>query len=681
MNAASRRRAAILEGMADATSTDARPRRPDPQLSAVPYLPGLDGMRALAVVAVMIYHANAEWLAGGFLGVEVFFVISGYLITLLLMAEREQYGQIDLRAFWGRRARRLLPALYLMLFLLLTYTMLFRSSELGKLRGDLVGAVLYVSNWYQVWVGQGYTSVNDFVPLRHLWSLAVEEQFYIVWPVVMVLLLRRGGTRRLALTARWLVVAALVVTVFVALLYHPGRVSGCVSTPEAYWQVGGRCIDKTDALYLSTLTRSSGLLLGAAFAMVWRPRAIMRGPLRNRGRVLDLAALAGVAILGVQMWLVHVTTPVGADAWLFRGGFLITAIATLLMIAGVTHRFTLTSRVFAMRPLLWVGTRSYGLYLFHWPIYQIIRKVAGNSLTLIQFVEAMLVTCFVTEISYQMIETPVRRRRFMAAVDDLRYRAAGSARVVLNAGVAVCVLLLAVGVIRLGLADVEANAVEAAIAAGEDANVSIDEILNPGGGGGESAASAGPTSPPATTVPVVRESTPGSSTTSTTTTTTTTTTLPSGPINYLAIGDSVMLGSAGVLTERGYTVNAEISRQMIDMLPVMQQLGEAGVFDNVVVIHLGTNGPFEKDTLDAFLEPLSSVPNVIMLNVHANRSWTASNNQLLADRDNPGDNIIVIDWNTLATQCPGACFADDGIHLNALGQEYYADVISDVTNI
>jgi peptidoglycan/LPS O-acetylase OafA/YrhL len=681
MNAASRCRAAILEGMADATFTDARPRRPDPQLSAVPYLPGLDGLRALAVVAVMIYHANGEWLAGGFLGVEVFFVISGYLITLLLMAEREQHGRIDLRAFWGRRARRLLPALSLMLFLLLTYTMLFRGSELGKLRGDLVGALFYVSNWYQIWVGQGYTSVNDFVPLRHLWSLAVEEQFYIVWPVVMMLLLRRGGTRRLALTARWLVVAALAITVLVALLYHPGRVGDCATTPEAYWQVAGRCINKTDALYLSTLTRASGLLLGAAFAMVWRPRAIMRGPLRNRGRVLDLAALAGLALLGVQMWFVHVTTPEGADPWLFRGGFLITAIATLLLIAGVTHRYTITGRVLAMRPLLWVGTRSYGLYLYHWPIYQIIRKVAGNPLSLIQFVEAMLVTCFITEISYQVIETPIRRRRFLAAVDDLRYRAAGSARIVLNTGVAVCVLLLAAGVLRLGLADVEANAVEKALAEGQEDNVSIDEILNPGGGGGEAAAAAGPTTPPATTVPPVPGSAPGSSTTSTTTTTTTTTTLPSGPINYLAIGDSVMLGSAGVLTERGYTVNAEISRQMIDMVPVMQQLGEAGVFDNVVVIHLGTNGPFEKETLDAFLEPLSSVPNVIMLNVHANRSWSASNNQLLADRDKPGDNIIVIDWNTLATQCPGACFADDGIHLNELGQEYYADVISDVTNI
>jgi hypothetical protein len=136
-----------------------------------------------------------------------------------------------------------------------------------------------------------------------------------------------------------------------------------------------------------------------------------------------------------------------------------------------------------------------------------------------------------------------------------------------------------------------------------------------------------------------------------------------------------------VLTDRGYTVNAEVSRQMEDMVPIMEQLADAGVFDKVVVIHLGTNGPFEKETLDAFLAPLSQVPNVIMLNVFANRSWAAQNNQLLAERDGPGDNIIVIDWASLAIQCPGSCFAADGIHLNAAGMEYYADVIGDVTGV
>ena len=282
--------------MAEATIFAARPRRGYSNLSKVPYLPGLDGMRALAVIAVMIYHANPQWLPGGFLGVEVFFVISGYLITLLMMNERERTGGMSILRFYGRRARRLLPALFLMMFLITTYTAVLRPEALGKLRGDLLAGTFYVTNWYQIWVGQGYTAAGDFAPLRHLWSLAVEEQFYLLWPLVMIFLLR-NGTRSMANTARWLIVAAIAVTVVTALLFHPGQIGECSVTPDAYWTVGDRCISKLDGLYLNSISRSSGLLLGAAFAMIWRPVAIMRSPLRDRGHVLDIVGLVGVVVL------------------------------------------------------------------------------------------------------------------------------------------------------------------------------------------------------------------------------------------------------------------------------------------------------------------------------------------------------------------------------------------------
>ncbi|HQV57844.1 MAG TPA: acyltransferase family protein, partial [Ilumatobacteraceae bacterium] len=167
-------------------------------------MPGLDGMRALAVVAVMVYHADVNWLHGGFLGVEVFFVISGYLITLLLLGERERTGRIDLRQFWIRRFRRLLPALLVMMGLLAVYLTAFYPKARGRTRGDFIaGFPFYSSNWYQIWVGQGYGATEDFAPLRHLWSLAVEEQFYLVWPVLLLALWRSCGTdgaqaRRLA---------------------------------------------------------------------------------------------------------------------------------------------------------------------------------------------------------------------------------------------------------------------------------------------------------------------------------------------------------------------------------------------------------------------------------------------------------------------------------------------------
>ena len=272
-------------------------------ISAVPYLPGLDGMRALAVVAVMVYHANPAWLPGGFLGVEVFFVISGYLITLLLIGEHERTGTVSLRQFYLRRARRLLPALFALLIGVTVFTALFRRDALGQLRGDVLAALGYVSNWYQIWVGQGYTAAGDFAPLRHLWSLAVEEQFYLLWPLAMIGLIRLGR-RRLPVMSMWLVAAAIGITAVVAAVSPTGPIGTCEVTPEAYWQVGGRCISKMDFLYLSTPTRLTGLLLGAALAMVWRPTAVMRGPLRDRGRVLDVGALVGLVGLGGDVLVV-----------------------------------------------------------------------------------------------------------------------------------------------------------------------------------------------------------------------------------------------------------------------------------------------------------------------------------------------------------------------------------------
>jgi peptidoglycan/LPS O-acetylase OafA/YrhL len=219
---------ATADAAATPTRADPRPtqpsrRRPAPTgISRVPYLPGLDGMRAIAVVAVMVYHANPDWLPGGFLGVEVFFVISGYLITLLLISEKERTSTVNMRQFWIRRARRLLPALFTMMIALTIWTALFERDALGKLRGDVIAAVFYVANWYQIWTGAGYTASNDFAPLRHLWSLAVEEQFYMVWPLVMFALLR-GGSRKIADISRYLVLAALAITVLMAVLYYPVR--------------------------------------------------------------------------------------------------------------------------------------------------------------------------------------------------------------------------------------------------------------------------------------------------------------------------------------------------------------------------------------------------------------------------------------------------------------------------
>ena len=649
-----------------------RPRRTE-NLSHVPYLPGLDGMRALAVAAVIVYHANADWLPGGFLGVEVFFVISGYLITLLLMDEWERSGRIDLLAFWGRRARRLLPALFVMLFLLLTYTWVFEWDALGRLRGDFLAGIFYVSNWYQIWVGQAYGTVSEFTPLTHLWSLAVEEQFYLVWPLVMTVLLRRRGTRRLGMTARWLVLAALVITVVTSVLTYGGSVGTCEITPDAYWTVRERCISKPNFLYLSTITRATGILLGAAFAMVWRPVAIMRGPLRRADRLLDILAIAGLVVLAALTWFLSFHPDIGTDPWLFRGGFLVTDLATLLMIAAVTHPYTLTTRWLSLRPILWVGTRSYGLYLYSWPIFQIFRDPSRTGLTFREFVVAMAITLVVTELSFRLVETPIRRREFGRWWRRIRRRRDPVPRMLFSGFAIGCVALLALGSLFMSLADVKKTALEESIEDNEGSVRDFDELLGP-----TDSTTAPMTSVPATAPPST-DPADQSTTTTSTTTTTTTTTLPADPIDFLAIGDSVMLGAADELADRGYYVNAEVSRQLGDIVSAIQQLVAADLIsDTPITVHLGTNGPIEEDDLDALLDTLSGFKNVLLINVRANRSWTGTNNALIEAADSR-PNVILVDWANKSNECTGSCFASDGIHLSSDGVQFYANMIREIT--
>ncbi|MET0458308.1 MAG: acyltransferase family protein [Ilumatobacteraceae bacterium] len=689
-------------------STD-RPTTPR-RVSAVPYLPGLDGLRAVAVVAVMVYHADAAWLPGGFLGVEVFFVISGYLITLLLIGEHERSGRVRVGQFYVRRARRLLPALYTMLVLLTAYTAVFRRDALGQLRGDVIAGLAYVSNWYQIWVGQGYTATGDFAPLRHLWSLAVEEQFYLLRQLVMIAILRRGS-RRVQDISWWLVVTAIAIAAVVALLYQPGPIGPCTVTPDAYWQVGERCFSKVDVLYLSTPTRAGGLLLGAALAMVWRPVAIMRGPMRRRGRVLDVVAVIGLIGLGAMTWHLHVTTPDGADPSLFRGGFVLTAVATLAVIAAVTHRGTRIGPVLGNALFVWIGTRSYGLYLYHWPIYQGIRRVAGNTLSVPEFAVAMAATLAVTELSYRLVETPIRRgtykrwwRSLQRSGDD------GARRLAAVSGALVIAVVVFAGASLL-TAPVEQNA----IAGGQDdgepfvgdpfASTTTDG-RTPGPVRRTTVAptsSAAPSSAVpstvvastavASTVPATVNAVPATTPVPTPVPTpaptvvatappTTPAPVPAGdpceatPIARYALGDSVMLGAAGNLAAAGFCVDAVQSRAFISGLDQVVRLNAEGRLGQAVVVSLGTNGPIGTADLDRMMAELAAVPQVVVVTTKADRGYVAPNNEKLRALPATYPNVTVVDWELESAACPGRCFYDDGIHLPPDGRTYFAALIT-----
>jgi peptidoglycan/LPS O-acetylase OafA/YrhL len=662
-----------------------------PRPRSVGYLPGLDGLRALAVAAVVVYHANAAWLPGGFLGVEVFFVISGYLITLLLVEESLCEGRISLRSFWLRRARRLLPALLLTLAGVVVLTALFERQASGDVRGEVVAGLFYVSNWYQIVVGAGYTAAGDFAPLRHLWSLAVEEQFYLVWPLVMAALLWRRRARP-GLIAVAFVVTSVAIAVAVALLVPASAGLDCTLDPEAFWVVGDRCISKIDTLYLSTFTRAGGLLLGAAMALLWRPRRVGRSQARDQGPLLDATAVLALLVLAAFTWSMHLITPDGIPGLLlFHGGFLLTGLASVAVIAAVVHPGGVVGWFLGQPVLRWAGTRSYGIYLYHWVVFQMIRGVAGRGLTPTEFAVGVAITLVITECSYRWLEMPVRTHGFRGTLQRWFDRVAP------HRGIALAVLLMLavlVGASTWVIATEPAvpNDIETSLDAGDAFVIDPFATTVP--------PTIAPTTAPPTTVPPSSTPPPGAAgaigsatvvagseplvvrsplepPTTTPETTPPETTLPPSPgtIPRYALGDSVMLGAAEQLTAAGFAVDAVQSRAFVNGLDRVQQLTAEGLLGDVVVVHLGTNGRIAGDQLAAMMQALAPVRRVIVLTVRADRSWVPGNNDRIRALVGQYPNVVVVDWEQLSRSCPGSCFYDDGIHLRPDGRRFYAEQV------
>src|SRR5690242_17079608 len=306
------------------------------------YRPGLDGLRAIAVAGVFLYHSRIDWLPGGFLGVDLFFVLSGYLITSLLLVEWEARNRIDLRRFWLRRARRLLPALVVVVLGSLILAAIFARGDLAKTRGDAVSSLLYYTNWHLIVANHSYfVRMGNPSLLQHLWSLAIEEQFYVIWPLLLVPGLVLIGRKRLPM----LVIAGVAASATLMwLLYNPGG--------------------DPSRVYYGTDTRAFLLLMGILLALVWPTiERLRRGlPLLE---LLGVSALVGAVLLFRQM--------VDFNPTLYRGGDLAAAFCFAVLIAAVAHPGTGLGQALGVAPLRWLGERSYGIYLWHWPVVELMR--------------------------------------------------------------------------------------------------------------------------------------------------------------------------------------------------------------------------------------------------------------------------------------------------------------------
>ncbi|HWB38263.1 MAG TPA: acyltransferase, partial [Rugosimonospora sp.] len=373
------------------------------------YQPSLDGVRALAVTAVLLYHAGVPWLPGGFLGVDAFFVLSGFLITSLLLAERARHGRVRLVAFWGRRARRLLPAALVMLAgTAIAGRYLLPPLDLGLLRGDEFAAIGYVANWRMIYRGADYFAQTAAAsPVQHTWSLSIEEQFYLVWPLLLVgvLALRRRSGRRLLLTLAC--AGALASALAAALLYHPTN---------------------PNRAYFGTDSRAQALLVGCALALLLArspardaaapaagvpaqagPPALEAAAAPARHRVLGLLAGLGALVFAVECWRAG-----GSSGWLYRGGLALCALAVAAVLAHATRSpGSPTARLLSLVPLVWLGRISYGVYLYHWPLFEYLDAgrtgLSGLGLLALRLTAVLVVAT----LSYHLIEQPIRRGRWL----------------------------------------------------------------------------------------------------------------------------------------------------------------------------------------------------------------------------------------------------------------------------
>jgi peptidoglycan/LPS O-acetylase OafA/YrhL len=353
---------------------------PEPTEPGRHYVAGLDGIRALAVLAVILYHLGFGWAAGGMLGVGVFFTLSGYLITDLLLNRWKRHGDLGLRTFWLRRARRLLPALFAMLAVVSVLVAVFDSSALGALRRQALSAALYFANWSTIAQhGSYFARFAPPSPLDHLWSLSIEEQFYLVWPLVLLLgiWLARGRTR-LALLTLGLAAGSLVL---MGSLYHPGY-------------------DPT-RVYEGTDTRAFGLLIGAALAMMWPSRRRLAS---GRARqALDMGGVLGLVGIGLLVWR---TSPL--SGFLYPIGFLLLSLATVAVIAAAVTPGGRLGAVLGVGPLRWIGVRSYGIYLWQWPIIVLLSPGRGAQ-PLGRAAMEVAITLAVAALSWRFLEDPIRR--------------------------------------------------------------------------------------------------------------------------------------------------------------------------------------------------------------------------------------------------------------------------------
>ncbi|HAR6322927.1 TPA: acetyltransferase [Staphylococcus pseudintermedius] len=574
------------------------------------YMPGLDGVRAVAVIAIISYHLNPQWLSGGFLGVDTFFVISGYLITSLLLTEYHNTGKIELMSFWLRRVKRLIPAVLFLVMGVIVLSLIFMPTEIQKVRADSIAAIFYVSNWWYIMQNVDYFEQFAVQPLKHLWSLAIEEQFYLVFPIVLLSLL--SFIRRLKSIRIIFLILLVISMIAMMVLYVPN--------------------ENVARVYFGTDTRIQTLLMGVLLALVWPPFQLKAKVNRQMRTMIDTAGVVGLAILFICFKFVSETNSI-----LYYGGFFLISTVTLLVIASSVHPSGYFAKFLGNKVFTFIGSRSYSLYLWHYPIIVLIHHqfVQGQIPPLVYVVEILLMV-LMAEFSYKFIEQPFRKEGFnIFAFNHLKnWRSQKVLRTWL-------VIILLIPTLLVMVGGFNRFAQKNSTRVTEVNTEEIDKLI---------------TQP----LPLPQLKIDGF-------------VVKGNKQKYaswkpLLIGDSVMVDIGDYF--RSFVpkadINGKVGRQLVEATSLAKRQYQSYRDKNdIVVLELGTNGDFTEEQLNSLLEQFGEA-DIYLVNTRVPRSYESHVNQVLAKAAKKRANVTLVDWYS-RSENHTEYFAPDGIHLQPPG--------------
>ena len=581
----------------------------------IQYIPAIDGLRALAVIAVMLYHLGFTWIPGGFLGVDLFFVISGYVITRLLLDSIAQSGGLDLRGFYLARIRRLLPALIFMVTTTIIAIGIWAPDTIKRLLIDTPFSLTGTINWWLVAKEQDYfESIGRPPLLQHTWSLAVEAQFYLVWPLILYFVLKKFGKKHIPIAALTIAAASGITLFLVSLSLDAANTS------------------KVSHVYFGTDTHSFGLFLGAALAVSWIPQNFKITVSKRAQNFIDGVGIFGFIGILATFLLINESQPT-----LYKIAFPLAGIFGAAIIMSIVHPASRFAPILEFKPLLWIGERSYAVYLWHWVIFQVTRPsvdLAGEDWAL--YALRILIVFALADISLRYIELPVRRGVIQYWFKGRRYRTKRERNRQTGIFSVITIIVLIVAII------VSVRA----ISISNQAQQKLENSLSV-------AATSGATGSDQALVDDALRADDG----------------------LWVTGDSVILGIRSQLGEKLpiTLINARIGRQAGELADVMRS-DAAQVPNAPVIFNLGNNNLLVREQIVAIFEIVKKQPEIIVINSAVPRPWREPNNALIEEVAAQYPQVQIVDWNSISSDRPDY-FAPDGVHLVPAGVSAYVDAI------